>query len=241
MTSNDNSDHQDLVGYRTNEEWQDLVAQAAAMITALDEIEDETIKVTVFGAMNNVDAIHREALHRLVRLFKEGVLEQVITDPAINTLMGMYDLLPPEQPACQKIWDFVPDANSPIEDTPPQSTELSANKPAHWSPAPIDKIPDEGGAFICHMDEGSVMIANIDGNNLALEAICPTHNKIMTKGKRDGVSWICPHGDGCSYDLRNGSKLGGGVGLMCFPTKIDAQGRLLIGFGIPFEPIMPSF
>jgi len=38
--------------------------------------------------------LHREALHRLVRLFKERVLEQVATDPAIRTLLEMYDLLP---------------------------------------------------------------------------------------------------------------------------------------------------
>jgi hypothetical protein len=32
---------------------------------------------------------------RLVRLFKEGVLAQIVTDPAIRTLMELYDLKPP--------------------------------------------------------------------------------------------------------------------------------------------------
>ena len=46
------------------------------------------------GPQGAIDALHREALHRLVRLFKERVLEQVATDPAIRTLLEMYDLLP---------------------------------------------------------------------------------------------------------------------------------------------------
>ena len=88
--------NQALVGYRSNEEWQDLLAQAATMVGSLDEIEDQATREKVFSAMEGIDAVHREALHRLVRLFKDGVLEQVVTDPAINSLMGMYDLLPPE-------------------------------------------------------------------------------------------------------------------------------------------------
>ena len=47
----------------------------------------------VLTLLQGIDTIHREALHRLVRLFKEGVLEQVITDPAIYTLMELYDFI----------------------------------------------------------------------------------------------------------------------------------------------------
>ena len=85
-----------LAEYRSNEEWQDLVAQTGSMLAALDDIKDEDIKAQVFTALAGIDTLHREALHRLVKLFKEGVLEQVVTDPAINTLMGMYDLVPPD-------------------------------------------------------------------------------------------------------------------------------------------------
>jgi nitrite reductase/ring-hydroxylating ferredoxin subunit len=81
----------------------------------------------------------------------------------------------------------------------------------------------------------------VEGRDLALDAICPTHNQLMTDGRRDGFTWICPHGPGCSYDLRNGAKLGGGAGLQCYSTRIDSAGRLMIGFGVPFEPVMSSF
>lgn len=237
------ADPNPLSGYRSNEEWQDLVAQTGSMLAALDDIEDEAIKAQVFTALASIDTLHREALHRLVKLFKEGVLEQVVTDPAINTLMGMYDLVPPgelseervEQPPAQAVSFY------PTGDLPVFHTTLPSSEPAHWSPAPLENSLEEGEAFICQMEEGSLLIAHVEGRDLALDATCPIHGEQMTNGKLDGLSWICPHGPGCSYDLRNGAKLGGGEGLQCYATRTDSQGRLMVGFGIPFEPVMPSF
>lgn len=230
---------QGLQGYSTNEEWQDLVAQAAAMMAALDDIPDGEIRDRVFGALAGIDAVHREALHRLVRLFKEGVLEQVITDPAIKTLMGMYDLLPPEQPGCQKIWNFLdePPPAKPTDNLVP----FPGRDPAHWSPAPVERRPSDGDAFLLTMDEGPILLVAAEGQLFALSAICPVHGKSMAGGQLQGLMWICPHGPGCAYDIRNGARLGGGEALACHPVKTDAAGRVLIGFGMPFEPSMSAF
>ena len=235
-----------LADYRSNEEWQDLVAQTGSLLAALDNIKDEDTKKQVFAALGGIDTLHREALHRLVKLFKEGVLEQVITDPAINTLMGMYDLIPPDansdQPIAQPLEHAAAQSVSfyPTGELPVFSDTLPSNEPAHWSPAPLAEPPKEGTAFICEMEEGALLITNIEGRDVALDATCPTHGKQMTNGTLDGLSWICPHGPGCSYDLRNGAKLGGGTGLQCYAIRTDS-GRLMIGFGVPFEPIMSSF
>ena len=242
-----------LADYRSNEEWQDLVAQTGSILASLDDIQDDEIKEQVFAALAGIDTVHREALHRLVKLFKEGVLEQVITDPAINTLMGMYDLTPPDsksgeqnelggqanvqeaQPAAQAV-SFYPTGELPVfNDT------LPSNEPAHWSPAPLEASPGEGVAFICQMEEGALLIAHVEGRDLALDATCPAHGEQMTNGHLDGLSWICPHGPGCTYDLRNGAKLGGGTGLQCYTTRTDANGRIMVGFGVPFDPAMSSF
>ena len=236
-----------LADYRSNEEWQDLVAQTGSLLAALDNIKDEDAKAQVFAALEGIDSVHREALHRLVKLFKEGVLEQVITDPAINTLMGMYDLIPPDgdtdKPSAQPAQQSAAQAISfyPTGELPVFSDTLRSNEPAHWSPAPLADTPKEGTAFICEMEEGALLITSIEGRDVALDATCPTHGKQMTNGTLDGLSWICPHGPGCAYDLRNGAKLGGGAALQCYVTRTDSQGRLMIGFGVPFEPIMPSF
>ena len=224
---------QQLVGYRTNEEWNALIAQSAELLAQVEAIEDEAVKKAVFDALGAIDTVHREALHRLVRLFKEGVLEQVITDPAIHTLMGMYGLLPEPEPGCQKVWDFAAD------DAPDIAAD-AAGTPPHWSPAPVIAAPDPGGVLFMRMEEGSFALANHDGKLFAFDAICGHHRKLMTGGKLEGVSFICPHGPGCVYDIRNGARLGGG-GIACRPVKRDDKGRPLVGFGMPFEPQMPAF
>ena len=232
---------QPLVGYRSNEEWQDLMAQTAAMLGALDEIADDETRDKVFAAMAGIDAVHREALHRLVRLFKEGVLEQVITDPAISSLMGMYDLLPPETPGCQKVWDFI---DQDIPDLGTRATGVNAavpDEPPHWSPAPREASAEEGAAYLCDLEEGPILLIRLDGTDYALSGDCPNHGVSLEKGRLNGVMWHCPGGPGCSFDVRSGKKLGGGAGLDCYPVRVEEDGRRMIGFGVPFEPKLPAF
>lgn len=233
---------QALVGFRTNEEWQALVAEVSAAIGAIDEIDDADLRGQVLSMLQGIDAIHREALQRLVRLFKEGVLEQVVTDPAIRTLMGMYDLLPPEEPGCAKVWDF-------LEPQHPRGQEgssgpVAASAPGmlpHWSPASLSHSLTEGEAVVCEFEEALILLARVRGETFAVEAECPHHRAPLSGGRLAGYSWVCPHGQGCLYDLRNGARLGGGAGLICRPVREDAGERLMIGFGIPFEPSLPAF
>jgi len=237
---------QQLVGYRTNDEWNALLAQASAMIERLEQIDDAEMRAQIFGAMDGIDAIHRESLHRLVRLFKEGVLEQVVTDPAIRTLMGMYDLLPPEQPGCGKVWDFMPKPGEPepfsgkrAHSEPPVAAERPPDPP-HWTPAPLARPLKSGEAEVCLFDEGLVLVADVRGDSFAAEARCPYHDGPMSGGILSSYSWACPLGVGCIYDIRSGARLGGGEPLICLPVRRDGD-RLLVGFGVPFEPDLPAF
>ncbi len=237
---------QQLVGYRTNDEWNALLAQASAMIERLEQIDDAAVRTQIFGAMDGIDAIHRESLHRLVRLFKEGVLEQVVTDPAIRTLMGMYDLLPPEQPGCRKVWDFMPKPGEPepfsaerAHSDPPVAADRPPDPP-HWTPAPLPRPLESGKAELCRFDEGLILVADVRGDSFAAEARCPHHDAPMTGGTLSSYSWACPLGVGCIYDIRSGARLGGGEPLNCLPVRRDGD-RLLVGFGVPFEPALPAF
>ena len=85
---------QALVGFMSNDDWDLLLADVNRRIESMEELPAGDVKLQVFELLQGVDAIHREALRRLVRLFKEGVLEKVVSDPAIHTLMELYDLLP---------------------------------------------------------------------------------------------------------------------------------------------------
>ncbi len=235
-------------GYSTNEEWNAKLAQVAQLLEALEKIDDAETTRAVFAALQAIDAVHREALHRLVRLFKDGVLEQVITDPAIHTLMGMYDLLPPASPACQKVWDFISDdASPPASIGVPGQPEEGTLQPdpaavvAHWSPVPPGGVPRDGEATLCHLEEGEILLVAAHGQLYALDAICPQHATSMAAGRLDDHAWICPNGPACVYDIRDGRRTGADVVVACYPLKRDGHGRILLGFGIPFEPRRPAF
>jgi nitrite reductase/ring-hydroxylating ferredoxin subunit len=240
---------QPLVGYRTHEEWQNLLAQVAALLNEIDSIPDEAIRQQVTGLLQAIDAVHREALSRLVRLFKKGVLEQVVTDPAIHTLMGMYDLLPAKEPGCTTVWDFLgadPQAAARERPLPADAAarsridEVSASVLPHWAQAPIDCPLADGEAVICRMEEGTFILARAERVLYVIGISCPHHGEAMTGGALRGYSWICPLGPGCVYDIRDGSRLGGGQKLTCYPVR-EVAGSVQIGFEIPYAPKLPAF
>jgi len=88
---------QQLTGYRSNEEWDELLDETRERLDRIEAWADAQRKDDVLGLLDCLDKVHRESLHRLVRLFKEGVLEQVATDPAIHTLLELYDLSAPSK------------------------------------------------------------------------------------------------------------------------------------------------
>lgn len=224
-----------LVGYRTNEDWQNLLAQFAVLVEEVEAIEDAASRGKAMALLAATDAIHREALHRLVRLFKDGVLEQVVTDPAIHTLMGMYDLLPESDPACRKVWDFIAEpAAAPV------AASVAEEQP-RWMPIPAEATPADGQANVVGVEDRVVIVAQVEGQAYALSATCPTHGVAMTAGHLSGFSWICPAGPACVYDVRNGSRLGGGTALVCHPVRAESGRDLRIGFGMPFTPHLPAF
>lgn len=157
---------QPLTGYRTNDEWDALLVRTRDALQALDEVEDSGLREQLLALLTDIDSIHREALHRLVRLFKAGVLEQVATDPAIHTLLELYDLLPAGAKAVKEAaavpikfvrpgeWNrdgavppgaaaSSPDRAPPLDHTPsrgPSTTSERKTSPhvlPHWLPAPV--------------------------------------------------------------------------------------------------------
>ena len=233
---------QPLVGFRTNEEWQNSLAQVATLIEDLERIEDPEVHRKVFATLQAIDAVHREALHRLVRLFKDGVLDQVVTDPAIHTLMGMYDLLPAKLAPDRKVVDFLTAEERAASPRRPAASALAVSDPQpHWARMRWDHALADGDAVIFEADEGAVVIARVETTLYAVDAICPTHSALMTGGALKGFSWLCPHGPGCVYDIRNGSRLGGGPGLAAHPVRTADGGGVQVGFGIPYEPKLPAF
>ena len=233
---------QALVGYLSNDGWHTLLADLNLRVERMEALPDGAAKQEVFELLNSIDAVHRESLRRLVRLFKDGVLEQVVTDPAIHTLMELYDLLPDAAAPA-------PPSSAPKFPTIPIRA-LSAAPPAplrypHWVPVPVLAAVDEAtvGALCDDLvvDGLPLLLARRDQQWFALDGHCPLDGESLKGSSLSGYTLTCPSHVGCHYDIRNGARLGGGPGLGCHSVKTDEQGRVLVGLDMDFKPALPSF
>ena len=234
---------QPLIGFLSNDEWQALLADVNERIERMEALPDGQTRQQLFALLNAVDAMHREALHRLVRLFKEGVLEKVVSDPAIHTLMELYDLLPPD--AAEHSADA---PTKPVFPTIPIRSIASAPAPAplrypHWVPAlaRADDLGDGAARDDLALDGLPLLLARRGTQWFALDAACPVDGATLQGAHWSGFTLSCPQHAGCHYDIRNGARVGGGPSLNCHPVQIDAQGRVMVGLDMDFTPALPSF
>ena len=241
-------DAQPLLGYLSNDDWDTLLAEVNAQVQAMEALPPGQPKDQVFALLDGIDAIHREALHRLVRLFKEGVLEKVVSDPAIHTLMELYDLLPDVagDPSATRAEPQV-EVGKPRFPTIPIRA-LSSGPPAtirypHWVPVLGQRDDLASGMFNSDIvaDGVALLLARRDERLFALDAQCPVDGAPLQSALLNGYTLSCPHHPGCHYDLRNGARIGGGAALRCYPVKTDERGRVLVGFDMAFKADVPSF
>ena len=239
---------QALVGYSSNEEWNALLQQVDGLVQKMDDLPYPEVKENIFALLAGIDAIHREGLHRLVRLFKEGVLEQVVTDPAIHTLMEMYDLLPPEarivDDQASKVEWSTNSAPAPTAVEPEPPTAPPPRKPlyAHWVPVlqSADEFPD-GSVKECMVDDRRILLCRAKGGFFAIESACVRGDASLAEATLVKYTLTCPNHRGCYYDIRNGGHIAGKTMLECYPVKQDEKGRVLIGLGMDFKPELPAF
>ena len=165
----------------------------------------------------------------------------------------MYDLLPAEEPGCTKVVNFLTDEERSIPASSlAEGAKPNAKSPAavavlpptvlpHWLPAPLAQSLTEGTFAIAETNQHRLIVARVHNEDYAFDAYCPHHSAPLEPGQLNGYTWICPTEPGCAYDVRNGARIGGGPHLECHPVRRDDQGRVLVGFGMPFKPRMPSF
>lgn len=232
---------QPLVGFMTNAEWSELLSRTDALVRELEQAPYPNVKEQVFALLAAIDTIHREPLRRLVRLFKEGVLEKVVTDPAIHTLMELYDLLPPgveEDDEQRAKIVFTTNRAKPPTDAPQRP------KPRYprWIPVTTrsDDLPS-GGVKGCKAEERLILLCRAGNALFALDALCLQDGSPMTGGTLSKYTLTCPQHPGCYYDVRDGARVAGSGRLECFPVKEGEEGRILIGLDVDFSPLRPSF
>jgi nitrite reductase/ring-hydroxylating ferredoxin subunit len=245
---------QPLSGYRSNEEWDQLLEHTQSALDEVQGIADESVRKQVLALLDDVDSIHREALHRLVRLFKEGVLEQVATDPAIHTLLELYDLLPPTAGT-----DAAPTPAKEVAAVPMKfmrkeqwqaAAQLAAGGPPkakaapmpHWLPVPLAVgEPGEGGMAMVQLDDQSILMMRAVGQLYAVDARCSTDQQIMAGATLRHYTLVCPHHAGCFYDIRTGNRLAGGGRVEPMAVRVTEAGAIQLGIGMPYVSPVPIY
>lgn len=240
MSTSPVAGEQALLGFMSNDEWDALLDDVNGRVQQLETLPDDETRKRVFQLLDGIDAIHREALRRLVRLFKEGVLDKVVTDPAIHTLMELYDLLPESTPpAAQAAAPRGRFPTIPIRAVPPDPPG-PARFP-HWVPLlanPSDLAP--GGAAEIEADELRILLCRRGDEFFALESRCARDGASLRGAKLSGYTVSCPKHEGCYYDMRHGGPLGGGSGLVCYPVRVEDGSRVLVGLDMEFNPRLPA-
>lgn len=231
---------QALVGFMPNDEWDALLAHVNGLIQQMDELPEGNVKAAIFELLDGIDAIHREALLRLVRLFKEGVLEKVVSDPAIHTLLELYDMLPQQPEEAEP--------ESPRKKFPTIPIKAVHVAPSaklrypHWVPVlqrHNELSPGTAREFV--VADSAVLLCRRADLFFALESFCAQDGSPLSGATLSGYTLTCPNHPGCHYDVRRGSRIGGNEVIACYPVKQEEDGRVLVGFDMDFTPVLPSF
>ena len=231
---------QALIGFLSNDAWESLLASLNQRIEQMENLPEGDTRRKVFALLDDIDAVHREALHRLVRLFKEGVLEKVVTDPAIHTLMELYDLLPATaaEPVTAPKPAFPTIPIRAVRAAPPAPLRYP-----HWVPALASGDDSASGSVRAGLpiDGKTLLLARRESEWFGLDSACPTDGASLQGASLSGYTLSCPAHAGCHYDIRTGARVGGGASLACYPVKTDDAGRVLVGLDMDFKPGLPSF
>ena len=233
---------QQLVGFMSTVGWEKLLVQVSEQIEEFENHPHPEVSKKVLELLAGVDAIHREALGRLVSLFKEGVLEQVVTDPAIHTLMELYDLLPEDPETSAESNNGFP--NIPLQINP-AARKSAAEKQAgfpHWVPllASLDLIPT-GSVRESSIEGQQILLCRVGDEVFALESRCTQDGTPLTQASLSAYTLSCPNHTGCYYDVRSGSRIAGEGTITCYNVKHEDNAAVLVGLNMDFSPNLPTF
>jgi nitrite reductase/ring-hydroxylating ferredoxin subunit len=167
----------------------------------------------------------------------------VVTDPAIRTLMELYDLMPPTR-AIGQVPDFITRFLPPSRGKGAISERRVAERVPipHWVPV-FGEAEELASGQIAHrvVEDRDLLLCKVGDEVFALAAACSRDAASLAGGTFNGYTLSCPRHTGCYYDIRDGKRIGAKGNLECFPIKVDASGRVQVGFDMPFTPHLPSF
>ena len=213
----------------TDAEYEQVTLRVRELIDQLEELPYPNVRDDVFDLLQGFDALHREALARLLQLIVSeapSLIPQVEEDFVIRTLLILYDFLPQEaepNASLPQNGGFVP-----LD----QVGLLEEIRMPIWMPG--GHLSDlEPGTLRSKKFEGvSVLLCRIEDEVFALQNACLGSILTLEQGRLEGYTLVCPWHD-CHYDVRSGELQGGsGQKVQTFPVEVGAQGRFSVGFNI---------
>jgi len=233
---------QQLVGFMSTVGWEKLLAQVSEQIEELENYPHPEVSEKVFNLLAGIDSIHREALGRLVSLFKEGVLEQVVTDPAIHTLMELYDLLPEVPEESTDLSSKFP--NIPLQINPAARKPVAEKRQEfpHWVPllSSLELIPPNS-VHESSIEGQQILLCRVGDEVYAMESRCAQDGSNLAQASLTSYTLSCPNHSGCYYDIRSGSRIAGEGSITCYNVKHEEESPVLVGLNMDFSPNLPTF
>ncbi len=205
-------------------EYGHLVLHVEHLLERAGQIPYPDVQDEVFVLLQALDALHREALTRLVERVRSDapdVAETFAADPAVHALLTLYDLGPDEP--LTTLNGFVPLDEVDV---------LEVFKRPIWMPGGrLDTL--EPGTLAAKSFEGvSVLLCRVGTEVFALRNACLDSILTLQQGRLEGHVLVCPW-HGCRYDVRTGAiDDGSGRRLLTFPVEVGEGGRFSVGFNM---------
>jgi len=238
-------------------EFETVRQRVTTSLDLLDEQPDDAIREAMFGLLEAIDTLHRDALGRMLAVVQglagPSALEGITADPVVRSLLELYDLLPQEgegpDVAAQEaaaplvadpvVVDHVPELEL-AEPARPERIERAAPAAAAGDRRPLRRPRWVTVAQVEELREGQLRTVRPEGTALLLIRLsgefyayadgCPPESMLTLQlSVVDGVEIVCPW-HGCRYDGRTGRRTDGEGRLAVFPVAVQG-GEVRIALG----------
>lgn len=226
----------------TDEEFRAVGRDLDRLVREFETLPFPAIREMVFDLLQTVDALHREGLSRLVGILlahdQGGWVNRAAADPAVETLLLLYDL--------------VPGVPSSVADAPAESgvagttsfiplDQIKPARPVRWpvlkEVALLAELPP-GTMTDVTVDGMQALLANVAGEVFAVRNACPGSVAPLSLGSFSPPIVTCPwHNE--AFDVRTGKRADGvsGPGLEVLPVSVE-DGKIKLAIGT--RPVAPA-
>lgn len=213
-------------------ELESLIVHISELVERFQDHPDEEVREAVFELLQAVDALHREALSRLVGVLRAAghgkLLKRAGEDPAVAMLMQLYELLP-EEGGPQRRRGFVPLESLGVG---------RVGGEERWAEVmPAAEVP-EAEMVGAEVDDVRLLLLRHDGEIRAFANVCATSILPLDGGSLEDGAIHCPW-HGCRYAAATGRRLDRREGgLDSFPVEVR-DGMVMVAVNRPSPAPLP--